>query len=210
MSEPQEIKIAGYCRTCGIGLDQANLRISNGVIYCAEHVPPDPSTGTSASPADSPYTSARQPYHVGEGSPGAAFLLGMIPGVGAIYNGQYIKGIVHILILGMLISAVDRGGGPAFGMLIPGFWFYMAFEAYHTAKRRHEGLPVDEFSSLGMGTVHASFPIAPILLILFGIVFLLDNLNLIDLDRLLRYWPVGMIGLGVYMLYLRTKGSDHE
>ena len=33
-------------------------------------------------------------------APGLAFALGFIPGVGAIYNGQYLKGLVHALIFG--------------------------------------------------------------------------------------------------------------
>ena len=37
MSET-EIKIVGYCRTCGTGLDEANIRTANGTIYCEEHV----------------------------------------------------------------------------------------------------------------------------------------------------------------------------
>ena len=53
-------------------------------------------------------------------SPGLAFLLGLIPGVGAIYNGQYVKGLMHVVILGILISIVSSGsaGGmePLFGM----------------------------------------------------------------------------------------------
>ncbi len=37
---------------------------------------------------------------------------------------------------------------PLFGMMIAVWIFYMAFEAYHTAKRRQLGQPVDEFSSI--------------------------------------------------------------
>ena len=56
--------------------------------------------------------------------PGVAFVLGLIPGVGAIYNGQYAKGLIHVFILGMLFTIVgsnDVGGfEPLFGVLIPG------------------------------------------------------------------------------------------
>ena len=150
---------------------------------------------------------------MGDGSPGAAFVLGMIPGVGAIYNGQYAKGMVHVIILAMLFMAADNSSGSAalFGLLIPGFWFYMAFEAYHTARRKKEGLPVDEFSSLGMTDQPTRFPVAAVLLIVFGIIFLLDNLGFFQIRELMRFWPVGMIALGVYMLYERmTKGNDRE
>ncbi len=79
--------------------------------------------------------------------------MGFIPGVGAIYNGQYVKGLVHVVVLGILISLAsseDLSGDlePLFGMLIAVWVFYMAFEAYHTAKRRQLGEPVDEFSSI--------------------------------------------------------------
>ena len=59
---------------------------------------------------------------------------------------------------------------------------YMAFEAYHTAKRRQQGQPVDEFSSLiPMRAGRSRFPVAPVVLIALGVIFLLDNLDLLDL-----------------------------
>ncbi|MEO5925509.1 MAG: DUF5668 domain-containing protein [Bryobacteraceae bacterium] len=214
MSET-EIKIVGYCRTCGTGLDEANLRTANGTIYCAEHLPaasaPPPPPRNDAS-SYSPYTAPAPPPGSSDASPGAAFVLGMIPGVGAIYNGQYAKGIVHVVIVALLIMAAESTEGPLFGLLIPVFWFYMAFEAYHTARRKREGLPVDEFSSLGMTTQQSGIPVAAVMLIVFGVVFLLNNLGVLEIRQLMRYWPVGMIGLGVYMLYVRmgggTGGSD--
>jgi len=80
----------------------------------------------------------------------------------------------------------------------------MAFEAFHTAKKRQQGVAVDEFSSLIPMRAGASrFPVAPVVLIALGVIFLLDNLDILDLRRMLRYWPVGLIALGAYMLYLR-------
>ena len=217
-TQPTDIRIVGYCRTCGIGLDEANVRMANGTIYCADHVP-QPDTASSSNGqqqtyqsayAHSPYTAPPHAAGVGDASPGTAFLLGLIPGVGAIYNGQYLKGLVHIFILGLLFTAADHGGGALFGLMIPGFWFYMAFEAYHTARRKREGLPVDDFSGLDLGQ-HAGqrsqFPLVAVLLILFGIVFLLDNLDLLEFRRVIRFWPVGMIGIGLYMLYVRVAGG---
>jgi len=37
-------------------------------------------------------------YVYADVSPGLALFLGLIPGVGAIYNGQYAKGMVHAII----------------------------------------------------------------------------------------------------------------
>lgn len=214
-SQHAEIRIVGYCRTCGVGLDEANVRMANGTIYCAEHVPKGDAASSGqqtyqSAYAHSPYTAPPQPPPgAGDASPGTAFLLGLIPGVGAIYNGQYLKGLVHIFILGLLFSAADHGGGPLFGLMIPGFWFYMAFEAYHTARRKREGLPVDDFSGLDIGK-NAQFPIVAVLLIVAGVVFLLDNLGILELYRIMRLWPLGLIVLGLYMLYVRTQGGGGE
>ncbi len=152
-------------------------------------------------PEQTPYSTPQPPPHLVDpgASPGLAFLLGFIPGVGAIYNGQYVKGLVHVVILGVLISFVsseDLSGNlqPLFGMMIAVWVFYMAFEAYHTAKRRQLGQPVDEFSSIvPRRGGPARLPLAPIFLIAVGLLFLLHNLNIIRIGELLRYWPVAFI-----------------
>ena len=171
---------------------------------------PDAASPYTASPYPaSPYT-ARTPPPVpnADVSPGMAFVLGFIPGVGAIYNGQYAKGLVHVIIIGLMISILDNNAAhglePLMGLLLAGFWMYMPFEAFHTAKKRQQGVAVDEFSSLiPMRGGASRFPVAPVVLIALGVIFLLDNLDILDLQRMLRYWPVGLIALGAYMLYLR-------
>lgn len=211
-----DAKIVGYCRACGKALDETNVRNAHGTLYCEEHVPMENATpyvspaGASSARLEppSPYTAAAAPSRPPDVSPGLAFGLGLIPGVGAIYNGQYAKGLVHVVIVGLMISILDSGKmhhmEPLFGMLLAAFWAYMAFEAYHTAKKRQSGELVDEFSSLfPLRGQAAKFPIAPILLIGFGTLFLLGNLDLLDIDRLLNYWPVLLIALGVYMLAVR-------
>ena len=218
---PTEGAIAGYCRACGRALDQASIRHAFGTIYCAEHVPLDTPEATSeaareaaASPYASryPYTSSSPPATNPDVSPPLAFILGFIPGVGAIYNGQYVKGLVHVVIIGLVIAILnsDIPGNmmPLLGLLLAAFWFYMPFEAYHTAKARRLGQPVDPASSLiKVPGSDSRFPVAPIVLIALGILLLLDNLGLLELRRVFRYWPVLLIAAGVYMLYARMSAS---
>ncbi len=191
----QQKPVAAYCRVCGVALAEDEVRLAQGTVYCASHVP-------------APQT---QPLPVNPGvSPGLAFILGLIPGVGAIYNGQYAKGVVHVLILGLLISITssDASGGlePLFGLLISVFWFYMAFEAYHTARRRMLGETVDEFSSLVDLRGGKRAPVLPVVLIVLGALFLLNNLEIFRLRDLLRYWPVLLIVAGAWMLYEQVGG----
>ncbi len=195
----QQKPVAAYCRVCGVALAEDEVRLAQGTVYCAAHVPA-PQAQASPPPV---------PANPGV-SPGLAFILGLIPGVGAIYNGQYAKGIVHVLILGLLISITssDASGGlePLFGLLISVFWFYMAFEAYHTARRRMLGEPVDEFSSLIDLRGGRRAPVLPVVLIVLGALFLLNNLEIFRLRDLMRYWPVLLILAGGWMLYEQIGG----
>ena len=238
-----ETLATAYCRSCGRPLCPVCQRTVDGVVYCQDHVPvpvftappsagasaPGGGTGPSANPysTSNPYTTANPytqaappplpppnaPIHT---SPVLAFILGFIPGVGAIYNGQYLKGLVHAVIFGLIISILNSADGsagePFLAMVMVGFIFYMPFEAYHTAKRRQMGLPVDEWSSLtgNRRVANRRLPAGPIVLIALGVMFLLDTLHLLDFRQISRYWPVLLIVVGIYMLMCRLNGMRYR
>jgi hypothetical protein len=132
----------------------------------------------------------------------------LIPGVGAIYNGQYAKGLMHAIIFGLFITILDsnaaRGLEPLVGIMLAAFVLYMPFEAYHTARRRQQGEPVEEFSSL-IHSRQAHSSGGAIALIVIGGVFLLNTLDVVDMHQILRFWPVLLIALGLNMLYTRVS-----
>ena len=212
---PETVATA-FCRSCGRPLCTVCQRTADGTVYCQDHVPVAAYAGATDpnAAAANPYL---QPAPVAgtrvQTSPGLAFVLGLfIPGVGAIYNGQYVKGLVHAVIFGLLISLISsndhEAAAPFLGLMISAFVFYMAFEAYHTAKKRQMGIPVEEWSSLaGSGRFGSRAPIGPILLILIGVLFLLDTLHLVEFREVGRFWPVLLIVVGAYMLYGRVSGG---
>jgi len=51
-------------------------------------------------------------------------------------------------------------------------------------------------------------PAIAIGLIVFGAILLLHTLDLLDFERVMRFWPVLLIGAGVYLLYGRFRGSE--
>jgi hypothetical protein len=166
--------------------------------------------GSYTAPSANPYTAppAAAP-HEAEGHPVLALILGFIPGVGAIYNGQYAKGLIHVVVFGLLISLVSSNHGPLepmFAILIAAWVFYMAFEAYHTARKKRYGVAVEEFSSLfDVRPAQGRFPGGALLLIGLGFILLLDTTDIISMDQLQRYWPIGLIVCGLYMLYARLS-----
>ena len=93
------------------------------------------------------------PPPIGSPNPVLAGLLGLIPGVGAMYNGQLIKGLIHVLIFAVLVSAAHVYG--IFGLFIAGWVCYQVFEAYHTAKARRDGEPLPD--PLGLNELTSLF-----------------------------------------------------
>jgi hypothetical protein len=217
-----ETPAVAYCRACGKALCTECKRTAQGTIFCDEHAPAAAIEGairqavvdrmaqeTAAAAGSSPSAGS---IATGDVSPGLACLLGFIPGVGAIYNGQYAKGLVHAIIFGLLVSITSSGTAgdlePLFGIMIGVWVMYMALEAYHTARKRRAGEPVDEFSSiLDVHGRRSGFPVGAITLIGLGVLLLLNTMDVIQLRYLLRYWPILLILAGAYMLYVRVAGD---
>ena len=132
----------GYCRSCGKALCEACKREVQGTYYCESclgaRIHPGAAGGFGAG------AGYEQPRGPEDASPGLALFLGFIPGVGAFYNGQFLKGFVHVIVMSTLIWMSDHGMGAFAGLLIAAWVFYMVFDAWTTAKARRDGLPIPD------------------------------------------------------------------
>ncbi len=203
-----ETPAAAFCRTCGKALCGACKREVRGVVFCEDclanrvegdippgAVPPPPPFGRAAGP-NAP-------------NPGVALALGFIPGVGAMYAGEFTKAVFHVLIFACLIWGADNAGmfEPFFSLGIAFWYFYMIFDSYQTAKAKQEGRPVpDPFGLAGWQSKSAvavdykreRFPTAAVFLIGLGVIFLLGNI--LERDYISRLWPLLLIYFGVVRL----------
>jgi hypothetical protein len=140
-ADPQRV---GFCQDCGKPLTQETLRAVGAGVFCEPCL--TTRVGASAPPAGyttvPPYSAVPpSPAPASDPSPALAALLGFIPGVGAMYNGQFAKGLAHLAVFAVFISLSDHVND-IFGLFAAGWIFYMAFEAYHTAVARRDGLPL--------------------------------------------------------------------
>jgi len=131
-------------------------------------------------------------------------VLGFIPGLGAVYNAEYMKALVHVLIFGALVTLLEKGyAEPLFGLLMTAFYLYMPIEAYRTAKCRITGQAPPDLL-LGVRSRH---PLGAYILIALGALLLLNNLipGFLLWRWVGRFWPVALILLGAWMLLRRLQ-----
>ena len=126
------VTATAYCQNCGKALCPNCARTTvSGQILCE--------------PCWTAWQTIAPPFVVpphGAPSPSAAAVLGLIPGVGAMYNGQFFKGLIHVVIFAVLISVTHHYH--IFGIFIAAWILYQSFEAYHTAKARRDGEPLPD------------------------------------------------------------------
>jgi TM2 domain-containing membrane protein YozV len=150
------VPATAFCQNCGKALCAACVRTAPGGQVLCE-------------PCFTGWQSFQQPFapiNTGAPNPAAAAVLGLIPGVGAMYNGQFFKGLIHVVIFAVLVSMAHISG--IFGIFIPAWILYQSFEAFHTAKALRDGLPVpdplglnDVGNWLNLGGRHTPYPGQP-------------------------------------------------
>ena len=98
------IGATAYCQNCGRALCSGCVRsAAGGQILCQ--------------PCWTAWQGFHLPFVVPPSSgpnPSTAAVLGLIPGVGAMYNGQFLKGFIHVIVFALLVS-ITRDGKVYFG-----------------------------------------------------------------------------------------------
>lgn len=191
---------AAFCRTCGKPLCNNCTRDVRGVVYCEACLaarmegtaPAAPVAGFT--PVQTTYPPAGPgtgPRPLGAGpNPTVAGILGAIPfGIGAVYNGQYAKGLAHLFIFAMLIYGSDHAGDLdwIFGVAIPFFIIYQIIDAVRSAKAIQMGAPVPdpfgltEMFATGDKVEGTKVPTGAVVLIGLGVLFLLHTAGLFEI-----------------------------
>ncbi len=137
-----------------------------------------------------------------ERSPLVALLLGFVPGLGAAYNGQNIKALVHFTVTIGLWTLSDIFGDPletTFLLSCATFYFFSIYDGYNTADRVRMGEDVSREDDRLKEMLRERTNVWGGLLIGVGVLALLESLapNIVH-----NFWPALLILLGGTLLWL--------
>jgi len=213
-----DVAATSYCRTCGKAMCEKCSHSVRGVVYCEDCIATRlHDTMPSAPPASGfvPGTAGAPVVITTSGpSPGlAGVLAGFFPfGVGAVYNGQYAKGLAHMLIFVALCFGASTAGDNTeviFGLGIAFFYIYQIIDAVRSAHAIRAGQPApDPFGlakAFGSGerVDFSRVPVGSLVLIGLGVLFLLNTMGLFHAYWIHRLWPLILIGIGVWLFVKR-------
>jgi hypothetical protein len=134
-----ETPVSSYCQNCGKALCAECARPVGGFVYCEQCLAAK--VGVPGAQPGAPFPGA-VPLTAAGPNPGLAALLGFIPGVGAMYNGQFVKAMIHVLVFAVLVAMANEHS--VFGIFVFAWIVYQVFDANQTAKARRDGMPLPD------------------------------------------------------------------
>ena len=153
-----------------------------------------------------PGTARHMPAPLIVKSPALAMFLSAFPGLGNVYNGLYLRGLVFFLIIFSMIAIISTNQTDAeafFGPAIAFFWFFNIIDAYRQAVLINHGYQQDlglndlpKRPRAGQGGIAAG-----VILVLIGVYALLERYVNIELDWIFDLWPLAAVGLGLWLIW---------
>ncbi len=140
-----------------------------------------------------------------------AALFALLPGMGAVYNRQNIKAVLHFVsIIGLFELASLKVASGVFALGGMAFYLYSIIDAYRTAVliARGESPAIDE--ERFKRSLIKRAPLIGIMLIGAGLLLVVQFLRPFAVLTLARLFPVALIILGGYLLTRYFKRSRDE
>jgi hypothetical protein len=140
-------------------------------------------------------------------APKRAAFFAVIPGIGAVYNNEYLKAVTYFTVFAALVAMGDAVNAVfGFGAFV--FLIFTMFDAYRSAERNARRLLPSGNSGERPGDAQSNLTVWGIFLILMGVLFLLQNF--VSLYFLARIWPAAFILIGAYLVYLSVRRRKKE
>src|SRR3954462_13983891 len=137
------------CGTCGKAMWAQCTREVKGVIYwedCIGNSLPQASPA-AVPPPPPPYGTYASPQRGSGPNPAIAGILSILPGLGAVYCGEVMRGVMQIAVYAALIYALANFGGglePVFGLAIAFWYIYQIIDSVRLARAKQAGVPAPD------------------------------------------------------------------
>jgi len=140
-----------------------------------------------------------------------AALLALIPGMGAVYNRQNIKAVVHFVsIVGLFQIAGAKVASGFFALAGIAFYLYSIVDAHRTATLIAEGESASADEERFKRSLIKRAPLIGIVLVVTGFLLVLRFIQPFTFGSVARLFPVALILLGGYLLTRYFKKSREE
>ena len=137
-----------------------------------------------------------------------AALFALFPGMGAVFNRQNIKGVVHfVTIVGLFQLTKIRFAAGLFALGGLACYFYSIVDAYRTANLIAMGESPAANEERFKRSLIKRAPLIGLFLLSVGVLLLFQLMRPFPIVTLVRFFPVALIFLGGYLLTRYFKRS---
>ena len=146
-------------------------------------------------------------------APALAAILSLMPGLGQVYVGYYVRGFINVVVVASTITLLANGTpqnsmAPFFGLFLSFFWLYNMIDAWRIASLYNEALLA---ARSGEMKIDLPLPnaggamVGGIVLVALGLLLFLNTMFGMPLDWLREWWPLAPLGFGVYLITQAVK-----
>ena len=146
-------------------------------------------------------------------SPALAAILSLMPGMGQIYVGYYQTGFVYMVIVAVTITVLNLNVmvlEPLLGFSLSFFWIYNMIDAYRRARHYNLALSGESEIQLPEGFKFSTKGSlwGGLALIVTGFLIFLNTKFDVSMDWIEEWWPLAVIGVGVYLITKHVKSRQ--
>jgi len=152
-------------------------------------------------------------------APLASIISAIIPGSGFIYLENYLKGFSYMLIfislIVLLVSSAneDRSSMLAeilfFALLLAVFYIFQIIDTFNEAQRGK----MNRISEKNHQSKDNTSLSSAIIILTLGVLFQLRNLNVLSFEKIVKFWPLILIGIGIKIViqyYLNPEKKNDK
>jgi hypothetical protein len=184
------------CRVCNKPLCNECVRTIKGKAYCEDCLS-----------RCAEWAATLKDLRLPADAPKRAALCALIPGLGAVYNNEYMKAITYFAVWAALATMGNRVSGIfGFGAFV--FIIFTMFDAYRTAEAKIRNRLKSDSVAEEPSTQDKTYIGWGIFLIILGVLFLLQSI--IPFYFLNRLWPLVFVLLGVFLVYRALTRSEDQ